>query len=607
MRDDLLPYYERELSFIRRMAGEFAEKYPKVAGRLRLEPNQCEDPHVERLIEAFALLAGRVHHKLDDEFPEITEALLDALCPHYLRPVPSQAIAQFQLDTSQSAAACTQVPAGVSVHSRPEGGQFCSFRTCYPVTLWPLRVTGASVSAANRLGSASNGDSAAVVRIQMECTGGLRLSQLPVDTIRFYLDGESALVHALYESLFMYAQRVGLRGLPSGEGSAQAVLPATCLRQAGFSRNEAVLPYSDRSFAGYRILQEYFTFPEKFLFVDVTGLGNLAKADFGAAFEILVWLKHPGAARLPVMEQGVGRETFQSGCTPIVNLFERIAEPIRLTHAKTEYRVIGDQHRQQNTEIYSVDRVASATPYLEEPRVFEPFYAMGHGRRDEPGRRFWSAHRRPSPRPGGSGTEVYLTLVDLNFEPAAAADETLTLRVTCTNRDQAARLRFSGEYGELEAEGLALVRARCIRRPTVTGRPPLRRGLEWRLISHLSLNYLSIVENGREALQEILQLYNFSDDASLRKQIAGISGVSSRSSVARVVSDTGVTFCRGTDVTINFDEDQYVGSGVFLLGSVLHRFLGLYSAVNSFSRLTMETNKGVFKQWPPLAGEQVLL
>ena len=474
------------------------------------------------------------------------------------------------------------------------------------MTLWPLRVTGASVTAANRLGGAGRADSAAVVRIQMECTGGLRFGQLPVDTIRFYLHGESALVNALYESLFVDAHRVGVRALPAGAGAAQALLSAGCLRQVGLTRDEGVLPYSDRSFVGYRLLQEYFTFPEKFLFVDLTGLDRLAKTDFGGAFEVLIWLKEPDPERLLALEQGVGRDTFQLGCTPVVNLFERIAEPIRVTQARTEYRVVGDQHRQQSTEIYSVDRVASAAPYLEQPKLYEPFYALGHGR-DEAGKRFWCAHRRPSLRPGDNGTEVYLTLVNLDFEAALPADETLTLHVTCTNRDQAARLRFTGEYGEVEAEGLALLRARCIRRPTPTGRPPLRRGLEWRLISQLSLNYLSIVEGGREALQEILQLYNFSDDPALRKQIAGIAEVSSRSAVARVASETGVTFCRGTDVTVAFDEEQYVGSGVFLLGSVLHRFLALYSAVNSFTRLTVRTKKGALKQWPPLAGEQALL
>jgi type VI secretion system protein ImpG len=183
----------------------------------------------------------------------------------------------------------------------------------------------------------------------------------------------------------------------------------------------------------------------------------------------------------------------------------------------------------------------------------------------------------------------------------------LTLHVTCTNRDQAPLLKLSGEFGELEPEGAALMRARCLRNPTPTVRPPARRGLQWRLISHLSLNHLSIVEKGTEALQEILRLYDFSNDPAIRKQIAGITSVTSRSSISRVTSSTGVAFCRGTDVTLEFDEGEYVGTGVYLLACVLQRFLGLYAAVNSFSRLTARTRKGVLKQWPPLAGEQVLL
>jgi type VI secretion system protein ImpG len=609
MREELLPYYERELTFIRQMAAEFADKYPKVAGRLMLEPDTCEDPHVERLIEAFALLCGRVHHKLDDEFPEITEALLDALYPHYLRPVPSQAIAQFQLDPSQSAAASTQVPAGTAVHTKAENGQYCSFRTCYPVTLWPLRVTGGSVSSINRFVSPGfPADVAAIVRIEMECLSGIPLGRLPIDSIRFYLNGESASVHALYEILFLDALHITLRALPARDGAPQAVLPAGSLRQVGFARDEGVLPYSDRSFLGYRILQEYFAFPEKFLFFDLTGLDRLALGEFGAAFEILISLKQPEQPhRLTALEQSVNARAFQLGCSPIVNLFERIAEPIRITQTKTEYRIVPDLHRPSGTEVYSVDRVTSTATYLEEPQTYEPFYALRHSRHESRRRHFWYAHRRPSTRKHDAGTEVYLSLVDLDFQPALPPTEMISVRVTCSNRDQASRLRFSGEFGELETEGAALVRARCLRPPTRALRPPLRRGLQWRLISQLSLNYLSIVEHGREALQEILRLYDFSDDPSIRKQIAGIIDVSSRSAISRVTCEAGVTFARGTDVTIQFDDEQYVGTSIFLLASVLRTFLGLYCAVNSFSRLTAKTHKGVLKRWVPLSGEQSLL
>jgi type VI secretion system protein ImpG len=606
--DELLPYYERELKFIRQMAGEFAEKYPRVAGRLLLQPDTCEDPHVERLIEAFALLAGRVHRKLDDEFPEITEAMLDSLYPHYLRPVPSQAIVQFQLDPSQSAPASTKLKSGIPVHSKPENGNVCSFRTCYPVTLWPLRVTGASVSAANRFGTPGMpSDAAAVIRIGLECMGGLRMEQLPLDSLRFYLNGESAAVHSLYEFLFLNALRIAVRAVPAREGSAQAVLPADSLQPVGFTSAEGILPYSDRSFLGYRLLQEYFSFPEKFLFVDLKGLDRLPKGGFGTAFEILIFLRRPDEPhRLIALEQTVGEHTFQLGCTPVVNLFERIAEPIRITQTKTEYQIVPDQHRPLSTEVYSVDRVASAS-YLEEPTIYEPFYSLRHGAVDDAHTHFWYTHRRPSFRKNDNGTDVYLSLVDLDFDPDLPPVEMLTLQLTCTNRDQAHLLKLSGEFGELEPESLALVRARCLRKPTPTLRPPARRGLQWRLISHLSLNHLSIVEKGTEALQEILRLYDFSDDPAIRKQIAGIVAVNSRSTISRVTSSTGVAFCRGTDVTLEFDEDQYVGTGVYLMACVLRRFFGLYAAVNSFSRLTARTRKGVLKQWPPLAGEQILL
>jgi type VI secretion system protein ImpG len=609
MRESLLPYYERELTFIRQMAAEFAEKYPTRAGRLLLGPDTCEDPHVERLIEAFALLCGRVHHKLDDEFPEITESLLDVLYPHYLRPIPSQAIAQFQLDPSQSAAASTDVPRGTAVHTNSDKGQFCSFRTCYPVTLWPVRVTNASVSAANRFVSPGFGsDVAAVIRIEMQCLGNLRFSQLPIDTLRFYLNGESAAVHTLYEFLFLDTVRVSLRALPAKDGTPQVTLPISSLRQVGFGREDGLLPYSDRSFLGYRLLQEYFSFPEKFLFFDLTGFNRVDTSKLGSSFEILISLKDPEQPhRLIALEQNVNTNTFQLGCTPTVNLFERIAEPIRVSQTKAEYRIIADQHRQMSTEIYSVHRVASTATYLEEPEIYEPFYALRHSNGNESQKHYWYTHRRPSFRKNDNGSEVYISLVNLDFDPALPAAEMLSIRLTCTNRDQAARLKVSGEFGELQAEDVALVRGRFVRKPTPTIRPPYRQGLQWRLISHLSLNHLSIVERGREALQEILRLYNFSNDPMIRTQIEGIVNVQSGSCISRVNSDTGVAFCRGTEVTIDFDEDQYVGTGVFLLASVLQTFLGLYSAVNSFSRLTARTKRGVLKQWAPMAGEQMLL
>jgi type VI secretion system protein ImpG len=612
MRDELLPYYQRELTFIRQMAAEFQAKYPSVAPDINLGQDKCEDPHVERMIEAFALLTGRIQHKIDDEFPEITESLLDVLYPHYLRPIPSQAIVQFALDSAQSAVPnATVIPSGSPVHSKPENGQVCSFQTCYDVKLWPLRVTAASISSVNRFTSPGiSAEVAATLRIEMECLGGLTLPKLGIDSLRFFLRGETASVQALYETLFVNTLRIVLQSAVPGKGNATAVLSPSSLAQVGFTAEEGALDYSDHSFLGYRLLQEYFTFPEKFLFFDLTGLNRVSLSEFGNKFEIVIPLKEfKDKNRLAGLEQTVDASTFQLGCTPIINLFDTTAEPVRVSQTKTEYRIVPDQHRPLHTEVYSVNSVSSSAPNSQEEKVFQPFYSLRHSHLEN-AKCLWLTHRRPSFRKGDdNGTEVYLSLVDLNFKPSLPPSEMLTVRITCTNRDQASqeRLRLSDDFGDLQVEGSALVRTRCLRKPTRSIRPPLRKSLQWRLISHLSLNHLSIVEKGRDALREMLRLYNFDDNPSLSKQIAGILNVESKASVSRVVSKTGITFCRGTDVTLTFDESEYAGFSVFLLASVLQRFLGLYSAVNSFTRVTAKNSKGDLKQWPPLAGEQILL
>jgi type VI secretion system protein ImpG len=611
--EDLYPYYEQELVFIRQMAAEFAKNHPATAARLRLEKDRSADPHVERLIEAFALLAGRVQHKIDDEFPEITESLLGLLYPHYLRPIPSLAIAQFQTDRNVSTPTSgTFIDAGTKLHSRPPDN-ICTFRTCYPVRTWPLCVTRATLGLPSSMNIPHPGDVSAVLRLELETIGGIPFSKLALQSLRFYLNGDKIAVHTLYELLFTRTSKILLRPA-SAQGliQSESILSADALRPVGLSANEGVLPYSDNSFLGYRLLQEHFHYPQKFLFVDLDGLQPLTRPGAGSTAEILICLSPmQRPERLARLEQYLSAELFQLGCTPIINLFDTCAERIQLTQTTTEYRVIPDQHRQLQTEVYSVNKVTSTAPYMEVSQEYSPFYSIRHSDGDDPNRRFWYAHRRPSLRKGDFGSEVFLTLVDLNFKPTLPATEMLTVHVTCTNRDLPGRMNWTGGWGELSVEGIGSINVRCVEKPGPPIRPPARKGLQWRLISHLTLNHLSIVKGGLPALQEILRLYNFSGDeeqsAAINKQINGIVELSSRQSMARMRSDAGVAFCRGTDITLKFDERQYSGTGVFLLASVLERFLGLYAAINSFSRFTAKTNQGVLKQWPPIAGEQMIL
>ncbi len=618
MRDELLGYYERELIFLRQMGAEFAEKYPKVAGRLLLEPDKCEDPHVERMIEAFSFLTSRVHLKIDDEFPEITESLLNVLYPHYLAPIPSMSIAQFALDPQQGKLTTGyEIERETTLYSRPVQGTPCRFRTSYPVTLWPIEVASAALESLDPVGSRGKW-SEAVLRINLRCLHKTKLADLKVkssesekgiSSLRFYLNGEAQLVHPLYELLFndhLHLQQVELRDVAT---KRSIKLPASAIHPVGFAPDEGMLSYTPRSFLGYRLLTEYFSFPDKFLFFDVTGLDKAAQAGFGENVEILLYLRDVTPPRAKI-DAG----TFQLGCTPIINLFKKIAEPIQLTQQQNEYHVIPDIHRQTATEIFSIDAVTTVDPYLQQSREFQPFYSYRHAyERDQQGA-FWYASRRASQRMEDDGTEVYLSLVDLNFSPNVPPVESITCHVTCTNRDLPGRLPFGGREGDFEVENAGpLSRVKCLRKPTETLRPPLRRGAQWRLISHLSLNQLSLVEGQRngdpEALREILMLYDFMDSAATRKQIMGLSNINSRRVVRQTGSRIGTGFVRGIETTIEFDEDQYVGSGVFLFASVLEKFLGLYASINSFNQLLIKTKQreGYLKRWNPRAGEAVLI
>ncbi|HEY3937611.1 MAG TPA: type VI secretion system baseplate subunit TssF [Bryobacteraceae bacterium] len=612
MRDELLDYYEGELSFLRQMGAEFAGKYPKVASRLLLGPNDSEDPHVERLMQAFAFLAARVHLKIDDDFPEITESLLDVLYPHYLRPIPSMSVVEFAVDPSQGKlTASLEIPRHALLYSRPVDGVPCKFRTCYDTVVSPVRVSQAKWRAPELLKPALKApDAVAAASVELTCFPDVQFKTLGLKSLRFYLNGEGNLIHTLYELLLNNCLRVVLRN-PDDPKQRLVELPASSIRPLGFGPDEAILPFPRRSFTGYRIMQEYFAFPEKFFFIEVANLEALASDLFTNKAEI-VFLISPFERqdRQQSLELSVKEETFRLACTPIINLFPQSAEPVLLEQTRFEHPVIPDARRRNALEIFSIDEVLTSSPDRRDVVHYQPFYSSHHGR-EAKNQTFWHASRRQSTRQDDAGTEMSISLVDMTGHAAKTGAETLTVRCTCSNRDLPSRLPFGNEaLGDFELEsGSPVKRIVSLRKPTETLRPPLRKSLHWRLISHLSLNYLSLVEEGRGALQDILRLYNFSDSTSLERQISGISSLSSRRHFARVVSEHGISFARGVRVDMEFDEEMFVGSGVFLFASILEHFLGLYTSLNSFSQLVVRTRqrKEVLREWRPRAGQKILL
>ncbi|MHB1225473.1 MAG: type VI secretion system baseplate subunit TssF [Gemmatimonadaceae bacterium] len=610
MRDDLLYYYERELAFMRQMGAEFADRYPKVASRLQLERSKCEDPHVERLLEGFAFLAARVHLKIDDDFPEVSESLLNVVYPHYVRPLPSMSLVEFELDPVQGRLTTgLSIPRGSQLYARPSGGVACRFQTCYDTTLWPVSVAAAQWTTPERLRPAVRAPEAvAALRLELRCLPEVRFDRLELDTLRIHLAGESNVVYPLYELLAGNLVSVLVRD-PDG-GADPVVLGPEALRPAGFGEDEGILPFPRRSFLGYRLLQEYFTFPEKFLFFDIGGFAELRAAGFGERAEF-VFLVSPfeRGDRRQVLESGVSERTIRLGCTPVVNLFPQVSEPILLSQRRQEYLLTPDARR-PSTEIFSVDDVTGISPGAREPLRFEPFYSHRHASDSARPQHFWQARRRPSRWRMNEGTDIYLSFADLSARTVHPTLDALTARLTCFDGNLPSQLPFGGDSSDFELKGGGPLRSiTALVKPTPVVQPPLGKPQLWRLISQLSLNYLSLVDEGTEALQEILRLHNTGDSAAGEKHILGIVGVTSSASHARVVGEHGLAFARGRRVELELDEEQFAGGGAYLFASVLERFLGLYASLNSFSALTATARqrRRPLGQWTPRSGWRALL
>jgi type VI secretion system protein ImpG len=612
VRDDLFSYYEKELSFLRRMGADFAQRYPKIASRLQLEPNKCEDPHVERLLEGFAFLAARVHLKIDDDFPEVSESLLNLVYPHYVRPLPSMSLVEMQLDPEQGKlAAGMPVKRGSLLYSRPVGGAPCKFATCYDTTLWPVAVTEAQWLTPERLRPPARAtDSAFALRLELRCFTEMTFDQITLDTLRFHLNGEGALVATLYELLSSNCVRILVRDPTPNSKRPPVELPLTALRAVGFEENEGMLPYPKRSFLGYRLLQEYFTFPEKFSFFDLSGFERVRAAGFGDRAELVfLFSTFQRPERRHALETGVNAETIKLGCVPVINLFPQVSEPVLLDQRRVEYMVDPDARRRSSIEVFSVDDVVVSAAGAAQTIKFQPFYSHRHGH-ESASQYFWYATRRPSSwRPDG-GSDVYLSFVDLSARVLRPDVDAVTAFLTCFNGNLPSLLPFGNEGGDFELHGGGPIkRILALVKPTSAVQPPLGKPLLWRLISQLSLNYLSIVEGGVDALREILRLHNFADVPSAERQIEGLVNVRSEPAHSRVVNEYGISFARGRLVEVEFDESQFAGGGVFLFASVLERFLGMYVSLNSFSMLTARTQQRrmPLREWGPRSGWKTLL
>ncbi|MBN1851495.1 MAG: type VI secretion system baseplate subunit TssF [Pirellulales bacterium] len=638
MSDPLLRYYHSELAFLRRMGKQFAQAHPDVARNLGIDTAGHSDPFVERLVEAFAYLNARTRYKIEDDFPEICGSMLEVLYPHYLRPIPSAAIVNFFLDQDQAdLTSGAMIPRGTLIETEPIDGDPCRFRTCYDVTCWPIWISQASLHRQpfDAPQTAYSDNSASVLRIELDSLSTeTPMSSLEVPFLRFYIHAQPAYRFRLYEMLLndvvglskqvrgLHENEVGIVLARSSSDKKYHQLLQDHIQPVGLKRNEGLIDYPANAFLGYRLLTEFFAFPDKFLFFDIK-LGELLKSVEGTHVELYFFL---GTEEID-LEPQISADMFELGCTPMVNLYRQLAEPIRLDHFDTQYKVIPDSRRPETHEVYSIDRVI-ATSSDDEEVEFLPFYSYQHALDPQKERVFYHAshrYREMDPNAANPRTETWLTFTDLDFNPAEPRDWTIDVETTCFSSDQPYNL-VSPDQLHLQYEGGAVAQLACLTRPTKALRPQLEHGTRWRLISHLSLNHLSITASdkdatesdkdiiesneGAKALREILMLYNHTDPSDVHTQtmINGLVGVSYRRVTARVPGEL-VGVCRGLEVTLTFDEDRYPDGKLFLLASVLDRFLALYASINSFSKTIARSKQRdeVIRAWQPRAGEQVLL
>lgn len=614
MQDDLLLYYENELTYLRKLGAEFAQRYPKVASRLQLETSKTEDPHVERLLEGFAFLAARVHRRLDDDFPEISEALLEMLHPQLVRPVPAMCIVDLPLDPAQGRLPeGHNIPRGSTLHSRPVHGVPCSFRTAYDTTLWPMTIDGARWTTPEGSGGGPRSrDAVGAIRIDIRAFDGVPLHTLTMKALRLHLAGDSNVTDTLYELLMNNVAQVAVRN-PDKPNQAPVMLGTKCVTPVGFGPDENMLPFPTRSFAGYSLLLEMFAFPEKFHFVDVAGFGGALRA-LGAVnrVELTFFISQfERADRRQGLELGLSARTFRTSAIPAVNLFEEVAEPILLTERKFEYLVVADARRRLEVDVWSVDRVKLVEPEARTIREVVPLYSHRHGGTDSRNDIFWHVTRRASSWRTDRNTELYLVFTDLSGAIRVPDVDVASLQVTCSNGDLPSRLPFGvDERGDFELVGGGPIqRIMCVVNPTKCIQPTLGKPLLWRMISSLSLNHLSLADGTPNALQELLRLHNVGNALSADRRIDGLVGVLGKPSFARVSTPQGLAFARGRHIDLEFDEEQFPGGGMFLFATVLERFLALYTTMNSFTQVAVKSRqrRKAVAEWPPRAGWRPLL
>jgi type VI secretion system protein ImpG len=604
MSDELLQYYNRELAYLRRQGAEFAQAYPKVAGRLRISEESVEDPHVSRLLEGVAFLTAQIRQRLDSNFRELTDILMGTLYPDYQAPIPSMTILQLEHSPSQTHTARLTDKQGFEtvVEQMPT----CQFRATGEHYLAPITVVDAKFenSPFDAPRPAGAEDAHSVIRIRLR--GPVSLKETDAPNLRFYFHGQSNQSHELYD--LIHRNALGFALVPTGDSRQLQFFPADQICPVGFSPDEALVPYGKRSFDGFRLLVEHFLFPEKFLFADFAGLAG--QWPDSTEVDLYIYL----AADSAEQEKSFVADHMRLWCVPVINLFEETLEPVRLENTEHEYRLVS---RYQSADAFEVVGVAAVNLVNNDKvREMAPFYGLGHPRWQNEVDVYWHMQRRSADWAGGQyepGTETYLKLVDKRFAEQDAdarfSDETLMVRAQSCNRNIPSHLPFGGGAPRFRAVKEPLVQdATALMAPTATVRPELAEASRWQFVQQLNLDHFG-GDDACARLKAVLQLHDFRKTPESQALIEGIDEVRTRRSVARVGTGVRRGVCQGSEILISFSKPRYAGTSIYLFSAVLDHFFAQFAQINSFTRVRIRLTgqSRDYHVWPARAGERELL
>jgi type VI secretion system protein ImpG len=592
--DELFSKYERELVILRSLCREYAQRYPKVAAKLQMGGETCDDPHVERLIQAVALLCARVTKRLDDSYPQFTEALLNLLYPHYLRPFPSCAVVRFGGPDGEGAnAPIPKVPHGTLLESAPVRGMRCKFTTVYDVAPAAVVLTEARFDPiicapiATRL---PDGVTSSLTFVFESSKLGAPLAADTASVVRFYADGDPSFCATLRDVLFMHTASAYVQVADDGPWER---LPGLPIKAAGFADDEGLIPFDARSHTAYRILAEYFAFPEKFNFFDIDVPALLAHVSDGRSrvtLRLAIADVRPDSDKARMLAS-LSSQNLLMGCTPVVNLFKQPGVPITYDQFSADYTLLADSAFPQGFEVYSVDKVHMVRQSAADLSVieFRPFYSLRHGEDGGAAKgRYWLMRHDDTLAICSTGYEKSITLVNADCEPLEIERNTLSIGLTCTNRDLPCAIKLGAPDGDLFVPGAAHGECiRFLRRPTRPARLVNGPDTQWRLISHLALNHHSLMQEGADRLRELLSLYDVAQSPVSRRQIGGIVSVEQSETTAWIRYKRGTSLVHGMEVRLTLDEEAFVGAGLHLFVQVLDQFLGMYVHINSFVELVI--------------------